>query len=126
MTLTDQFITERRYLKNVTAKTIVWYQHSFRAFRGALDDRGAIVARIAELRQRGVSAISVNTYLRCVNAYLRWLHVEHKHELLRLPRLKEEQKVLATFSPQQVEALTQHRPKHPSHQVQWKSCPSSA
>jgi site-specific recombinase XerD len=111
LTLTQQFITERRYLKNVSAKTIAWYEDSFRAFEGALADRSAIVVRIAELRQRGVSAVSVNTYLRCINAYLRWLHLEHKHDLLRLPRLKEEQKVLAAFNPQHVEALTLHRPK---------------
>ena len=111
MTLADQFITERRYLKNVSGKTVAWYQHSFKAFNGALDTRSAIIARIAELRQRGVTAGSVNTYLRCINAYFRWLHLEHNHDLLRLPKPKEEQKVLATFSPQHVAALTHHRPK---------------
>ncbi|HEY1759488.1 MAG TPA: tyrosine-type recombinase/integrase [Bryobacteraceae bacterium] len=109
--LKEQFIMERRYLKNVSAKTVAWYEHSFKAFEGALDNRTTMVARITELRQRGVAAVSVNTYLRCINAYFRWLHEEHKHELLRLPKLKEEQKVLATFSPQHVTALTHHRPK---------------
>jgi hypothetical protein len=98
MNLQEQFITERRYLKNVTEKTILWYKHSFKAFEGALDTKATITARIGELRERGVAAVSVNTYLRCVNAYLRWLHTGHGRELLRFPRLKEEQKILATFS----------------------------
>jgi site-specific recombinase XerD len=109
--LIDQFITERRYLKNVSPKTIQWYEHSFKAFDGALASRSAVIARIAELRQRGVSAISVNTYLRCINAYFRWLHTEHGQELVKIPRLKEEQKVLATLTPEQVKRLLEFKPK---------------
>ena len=106
-----EFITERRYLKNVTPKTLAWYQHSFKAFEGAMDSKGTIVARIAVLRERGVAAISVNTYLRCINAYLRWLHVEHGQTLLRIPRLKEEHKALVTLSPVQVKRLIQFKPQ---------------
>jgi integrase/recombinase XerD len=58
-----------------------------------------------------VKPVSINTYLRCVNAYLRWLHIEHGQALLTIPRLKEEQKVLATFSPEQVQALLAFKPK---------------
>ncbi len=105
MSHVDQFITERRYLKNVSPKTIIWYEHSFKAFKDALDSRASLVSRVTELRQRGVSATSVNTYLRCINAYLRWLHLEHKHELLKIPRLKEEVRVLATLSPDQVQRI---------------------
>jgi site-specific recombinase XerD len=108
---TEQFITERRYLKNVSQKTIAWYQHSFKAFQGALDSRSSILGRVAALRERNVSAISVNTYLRCINAYLRWLHTEQAQPLLKIPRLKEEQKVLATFSDEHVKALIGFKPK---------------
>jgi integrase/recombinase XerD len=107
---TDEFIMERKYLKNVSPKTIVWYTQSFRAFEGAMESKAAIVTRIAELRDRGLSAISVNTYLRCVNAYLNWLRTEHNQPFLKIPRLKEEQKVIKTFSRQQVEALISFRP----------------
>ena len=63
----EQFIRERQYLKGVSAKTLDWYRHSFRAFERAIQGKESIVSRIAELRQRGVSAVSVNTYLRCVS-----------------------------------------------------------
>ncbi len=106
----EQFIRERRYLKGVSEKTVDWYRHSFRAFEGAIYDKGAIVGRIEELREGGVSTVSINTYLRCINAYLRWLHTDHNETLLRIPRLKEEQKLLITFTPAQVGKILSGKP----------------
>ncbi len=107
---TQEFITERTYLKGVSPATVNWYRSSFKAFEGALDSKHAVVGRIAQLRKTN-SAISVNTYLRCINAYFRWLHEEHKAELARIPRLKEEQKILATLSSEQVQRLVHFEPK---------------
>ena len=110
--LIEQFIRERMYFKNVSPATVVWYRQSFRAFAGAMDTKAAVGDRIAKLRQAGVSATSVNTYLRAVNALLRWAHTEgHLVELIRIPRLKEEQKVLATLTPEHVQRIIQFRPK---------------
>jgi integrase/recombinase XerD len=115
--LTEQFIQERTYFKNVTVKTIAWYRQSFHAFDGAMDTRATIGDRIAKLRQAGVSATSVNTYLRAVNAFLRWMHNEgHMSEPIRIPKLKEEQKVLATLRPEHVQRIIQFRPKTVSQQ----------
>jgi len=98
--LIEQFIRERMYFKNVTPKTALWYRHSFHAFDGATDSKTAIGDRIVKLRGAGVSAISVKTYLRAINAYFRWMQSEgYVSELIRIPKLKEEQKVLATPSP---------------------------
>lgn len=105
-----RFIRERQYLRGVTQKTLDWYAQSFRAFDGAIDSRTAIETRVTSLRQRGVSAISVNTYLRCINAYLRWLHTEHGQPLVHIPRLKEEQKILATLKPEQVQSILRWKP----------------
>jgi len=102
---TQQFITERKYLKNASRKTLSWYELSFRAFDGALDFKQTVIAKITELRHRGVSAISVNTYLRCIKAYFRWLHTEHGQELVKIAKLKEDQKVIATLTPEQVRRL---------------------
>jgi site-specific recombinase XerD len=59
-----------------------------------------------ELRTRGISATSVNTWLRCINAYLNW-----KQAGFKLPKLKEEQKVIATLSPEQMARLIGFKPK---------------
>jgi len=107
---TDQFITERSYLKGVSQATIQWYRSSFKAFEGALETKQALIERIGTLRKTN-SAISVNTYLRCINAYFRWLQQEHGAEPVKIPRLKEEQNVLATLTPDHVKRLIQFSPK---------------
>lgn len=100
------FIQERKYLKNVTPKTLAWYGDAFKAFQGALDAETAIKRRIMELRSRGVSAVSVNSWLRCINAYLNW-----KGAGIKIPRLKEEQRILATLNPEQIKRLIAFKPK---------------
>ncbi|MGA2716633.1 MAG: hypothetical protein ABSG41_29885, partial [Bryobacteraceae bacterium] len=46
----SEFITERKYLKNVTPKTLTWYGDAFKAFDSALESETAIKRRIVELR----------------------------------------------------------------------------
>jgi site-specific recombinase XerC len=99
-------MTERRYLKNVTPKTLTWYQQSFKTFDATLESETAIKQRIVELRSRGVSASSVNSWLRCINAYLKW-----KGAGIKIPRLKEEQKILATLNPEQVKRIAEFKPR---------------
>jgi integrase len=70
----EDFIRERMYLKGVALATVLWHRDSFRAFQGALDSKTTIVHRIEELMRRGVKSVSINTYLRAVNAYLWWRH----------------------------------------------------
>jgi integrase/recombinase XerD len=102
---TENFILERRYLKNVTQKTIIWYGSSFKAFEGALDSTESVKSRIIELRNRGVSPVSVNTYLRCIKAYYRWLGKEWI-----IPRLQVEQKILRTLSAEDIQVLIHFKP----------------
>jgi integrase/recombinase XerD len=107
----ERFIRERTYLKGVTPNTVLWYRDSFRAFAGATDTKDAIQERIVALRERGISPISINTYLRAVNAYNAWRHAEgHAPDVIRIPRLKEPQKVLATLRPEHIAKILGHRP----------------
>ena len=108
--LIDRFLSEKRYLENVSEATLEIYQYSFKAFHGAMGSIEAVKARIIELRKAGLrkaglSACSVNTYLRHVKCFYLWQGKEWK-----LPWLKEEQKVLATFSKAQVGALIHWKP----------------
>jgi hypothetical protein len=81
--MTEKFIQERKYLKAVSEKTLLWYKDSFRAFEGALDSTETINARIVELRMRGVKPVSVNTWLRCIKAYYLWQGKEWKVSKLK-------------------------------------------
>jgi integrase/recombinase XerD len=102
----SEFITERKYLKNVTPKTLTWYGDAFKAFDSALESETAIKRRIVELRTRGISPTSVNSWVRVINAFLKWQGAN-----VRIPKLKEEQKVLATLTPEQIRRLVSFKPK---------------
>lgn len=109
--MTDVFLQEWKYLKNVSPATLELYKHSFQAFAGAMDNKTDLVARIAKLRDGGLSAVSVNTYVRHLNTYFKWLHTEHGKELVHLGKLKEEQKIIHTLTPQQTSQLLAYKPK---------------
>jgi len=112
----DEFIKSRQYLKNVTTKTVAWYRDSFRSFERfhSADNysKQSLTAFLMALRDSGVSPISCNTYCRAINAYLKWFHEEgYASDLLRIPPLKTEKKILATFSRLQVDAFLRFRAK---------------
>jgi integrase/recombinase XerD len=67
---------------------------------------------VQKLLADGVSATSVNTYLRGLKAYVRWLHAEgHVKEIFQVQFLKTEQKILATLIPEQIRAFFNCKPK---------------
>src|ERR1051326_3052919 len=107
----QQFTTELKYLRNVSAATLRLYAWTFKAFTDALDGRERILQRIAEIRDRGVQPVTINTYLRCLNAYFKWLNQEHGQPLLKIPKLKEEGKIIKTLTPQHVRTIVEHRPE---------------
>src|SRR5215204_4823671 len=111
----ELFVQHQVYLKNVTPATVAWYWCSWKAFHlggRASINRSDISAAVIRLRESGVSAVSVNTYLRCMNAFLGWLHTEgHLPEAIRVPKLKEPKKVLATFTSEQIKAIIGFKPK---------------
>lgn len=98
-----EFIRERQYLKDVSTNTVHAYRGAWKAFSPALSGHTAVskadlIRRIAEMKDAGLCAVTINTYVRSVNAFLRWLHEEgHSANLLRIPRLKEDSKVLQTL-----------------------------
>jgi hypothetical protein len=77
----ERFTKERQYLKGVTPPTLAWYKYSFQAFGPVLqheyettqDLKAAVIQRIRDLQAhgRGNKAVSINTYLRCLKAFLR-------------------------------------------------------
>jgi hypothetical protein len=103
----DQFLQERVYLQGISRETQRYYKWVRRAFEPILAEptKAGALACIQRLRDKGVKAISVNSYLCGFNAYCMWLHKEHGKELVKIPRLKEEQKVLATLTESHVRNL---------------------
>jgi len=107
-----EFLTERKYLKNVTAKTLVYYRTAFRSWelhshpKGREGDAGDWKTWIVNLREAGVSPISINTDLCAMNAYWKWAEAG-----IKVPYLREEQKILATLSADQVRQIIGFKPR---------------
>lgn len=122
--LTALFIQERQYLKNVSKATIIWYESAFKVFDGCGLDQpkelasgellSRIKGRVMELLARAeVKPISINTWLRVVNAFLRWAHQEgYIDALLKVPRLKEPEIVIQPWSAEQVRTLVSYKPRN--------------
>jgi integrase len=102
----EQFIKERIYLKNVSPRTVEWYRESFKWLsRFPLTEDG-MKEFVIGMRQAGLQPISCNSRIRVANAYLRWLGSP-----LKVSRLKETERVLPTFRPDQVARLLAWKPK---------------
>ena len=103
------FIDERRYLKGVSPKTAIWYECAFVCY----EKYGPGVKKFVKNAQiAGVSAISINSYRTALNAYFKWAYNEgHVKEVLNIPILICEQKILATLTPQHVNRLIAFRPQ---------------
>lgn len=114
----DQFLQERVYLKGISPETQRFYQGVRVAFQPILAEptKAGAFACIQRLRDKGVKPISINSYLCGFNAYLHWkLGTGEKCSPqcghLRIPRLKEEQKIIATLTPEQMARLISFKPK---------------
>src|SRR6185503_15493825 len=70
-TLTEQFLKERTYLKNVTPATLVWYRTAFKSYRGSFPLDTAPVPTKAALREV------------CPQAARAWSSTGHRQHLHR-------------------------------------------
>jgi integrase len=100
----EEFITERVYLNNVSPKSVAYYRWAFASWRKHSRD-GCPKSFVINARQSGISPVSMNTYICAMNAYWKWAG-ERKH----LAYLKEEEKLLITFSPEQVLRIVNAKP----------------
>lgn len=102
----ERFIRERKYLKNVSPRTIEWHEQSLRWLGVEKPTQSDLKDFVLRMRAANLNTASVNCRIRSVNAYLRWLDSS-----LRVPKLKEESFVPSTYSTVQVRAI-----------VRWKPC----
>ena len=116
--LFEQFLNERRYLKNVTPSTIECYETAFKALQRATAEGAPALTKptlqqfVVSLRQRGVKPISCNTYIKALNTFCLWAHTEgHLAERLELSRLKVEKRIIQTLNDEQMKALLGAKPK---------------
>lgn len=105
----EAFIRERQYLSNVSPRTVQWYKESFKWLGTPPTDERTLHAFVIRMREAGLKASSCNNRIRAVNAFLRWAGSP-----LKIPRLKEEQRVLPTFSRHDITKFASFRPNSPT------------
>jgi integrase/recombinase XerD len=69
-------------------------------------DESTLKTVVMRMRERGLRATSCNCHLRAVNSYLTWASIP-----LKVPRLKEEQRILPTFTMEQIKKIVAWKPK---------------
>jgi site-specific recombinase XerD len=117
-TLFKQFLDERRFLHNVTPSTIEWYETAFNALQRTAGQPAPLITKsslqnfVVALRQRNVKPVSVNTYIKALNAFCRWLQAEGHHpDRIELGLLKLEKRLVLTLTDDQMTTLLTRKPK---------------
>jgi integrase/recombinase XerD len=102
----EQFLKERRYLKNVSPNTELWHRASLKWLPNPDPSQDDLNATTFRMREAGLSPISCNSRRRSINAYLNWMGSPN-----RMIRMKEPQIVLPTFTEGDVKAIAKFRPR---------------
>jgi integrase/recombinase XerD len=102
----EQFIKERRYLQNVSERTVQWYHESLKWLRVEEPTEADLKDFVFRMRERNLKPTSCNNRIRAVNAYLKRLGSSHK-----VSRLKEPLRVLPTFAPSDIKRFLTWKPK---------------
>jgi integrase/recombinase XerD len=99
----EAFLKEKRYLDNVAETTIKYYGYVFNRWMDYVGEEPTsenIKTFVMKVRESGVSIYTANSYIRGINAYLRWAGTG-----LVIKKLKEPQKLLTLFTEKQLEVI---------------------
>lgn len=102
----EQFIQERKFLMNVTPKTLEWYKQSLAWLPNPEPTSEDLKNCVLAMRKKSLKATGCNCRIRAINAYLKW-----SGSGLKIPRLKEPQCILPTLTAEQVKKIVGFRPK---------------
>jgi integrase/recombinase XerD len=132
--LFSQFLQERKLLQNVTAKTLVFYQTAWNAWKRYLpaqldekefrsDIKEAIMSMMKEVpegKKRAKTPVSINAYIRAMNAFTAWLKVEGKISTdVKFEELQAQKKVREILTDDEVARLVAYKPTDTVLQRVW-------
>ena len=114
--LFEEFINERRYLRNLSESTLSVYRENYESFKkvGAFQElsKTSLQAAVMAFRERGTSIGAINTYLRGVNCFLNWLHEERGFEKLNLKLLKGNKRVFRSLLDDELKTIVRYKPRN--------------
>ena len=113
----QQFIRERQYLANVTPATVDWYKNSLKWLPSESPSPQQLKDTVIRMREKGLKPSGCNCAIRAINAYLHWSSAGSEQKCgpgcphLRVPKIKEPELVLPTFSVPQIKSLVRWKPR---------------
>jgi integrase/recombinase XerD len=113
----QQFIRERQYLTNVSPATVEWYNNSLKWLPSESPSQEQLKDAVMRMREKGLKATGCNCAIRAINAYLHWSSVGSEKKCgpgcphLRVPKIKEPELVLPTFTASQIKSIVRWKPK---------------
>jgi site-specific recombinase XerD len=115
------FLQERRYLLNVTPRTVDWYELSWLTFKRLSTHSLTVPTDLTRedlehfvymARDRGMKPITVNSRVRALNAFFRWLHARGATGTqIRLKPPRFEKRLIATLDEGSIRTLVSFKPK---------------
>ncbi len=112
--LFDDFIKERRYLNNLSETTLRYYLQVFNNFRNSgftEPTKACLTDVIMALRGRGVSVGAINTYLRGINSFLRWMAENGHCAPFTLKPLKGETRMFRSLTEKELKSIITFKPR---------------
>ena len=122
--LFEQFLRERVYINNITPATHEWYECAWKAFATAqrtaperspaapLISKADLRRFVVRLRERGVTPVTCNTWIRALNAFCRWLHEQGEiPALVKLAPQRMEKRIIRTHDTAVLRTIIGYRPK---------------
>jgi integrase/recombinase XerD len=113
-TLFEQFIKEKRYLDGLSERTLASYKNDvfkrWIRFAGGVPTEESLTDFVINMRQSKLSVTTCNITIRSMNSFLSWLTKKEIIPFLRIKKLKEEKRVLRTFTDEQLKSLIQWKP----------------
>jgi integrase/recombinase XerD len=113
----QQFIRERQYIANVSPATVEWYKNSLKWLPSESPSQEQLKDAVMRMREKGLKPTGCNCAARAINAYLHWSSAGSDRKCgpgcphLRVPKVKEPELVLPTFTGSQIKCLVKWKPK---------------
>lgn len=112
--LFERFLQEKKYLKNCSENTLIFLTVAFKALNKYVEipTKESLQTWVIKSREAGKTPGGINAHIRGINSFLTWLYENgHTPERLKLKQLKQEQRVLKSFSDEDLKKILNWKPK---------------
>lgn len=113
----ENFIKTRKFVHNISPRTVEWYQTSLAWLPNESPTQGELEEMVIRMREKGLTVIGVNSLCRSINAYVHWTFSPNTkcsqscNQHPKVQRLKEPVTVMPVYSSEQVKRIIQYKPR---------------